>query len=134
MVRIPAITLSDLDICWASRIRYPSPLAAAIISAPMMALQLYPSPMRIPTRISGTAEGRIIRQKLCQLLSPNTIPTSRRFLLPDTNPFRIFRYMGKKEASTMIIIFDVSPIPNHRIKRAIRLMGGTFLINSRKPP
>ena len=130
ITKIPTITLSERDICWASRIRYPRPFPAAIISAPIIARQLYPRPMRIPTKISGNAQGRRILKKQAVFDKPQVFPTSKSFLSQERRPFRMFINMGKKDASTIMMILDVSPIPNHRIKRAIKLMGGTLRINS----
>ena len=130
ITKIPYDHLVGADICWASRIRYPRPFPAAIISAPIIARQLYPRPIRIPTKISGSAQKSLILKKLAVFDRPQVFPTSKSFLSQERRPLRMFINIGKKDASTIMMIFDVSPIPNQRIKRAIRLIGGTFLINS----
>ena len=44
-------------------------------------------------------------------------------------PLTMLRYMGKNEASTMMTVLAVSPMPHHRISSGIMAMGGTLRKN-----
>src|SRR6056297_4125163 len=123
--------MSILDSCSASIIMYPMPEEAAISSAPISDLQLYPSPSCIPANIDGRAWGRIILIKVCHLVNPYVLPTSTSLLSHPEMPLTVFMNMGKKVANIITAIFDVSPIPNQSINRGIMAMGGICLTNSR---
>ena len=51
MVIMPAMILSDQKYSRASRMRKPSPLLTAIISATMTTMKAVPMPMRMPDRM-----------------------------------------------------------------------------------
>ena len=121
--------LSVLDICCANKIICPSPVDAATISAPMIALHAYPRLVRIPIKMSGIAHGRITRRNRRPFPYENALPTSSNLGSAPVNPFTILRYMGKKEARTIITVFVVSPIPHQRIRSGIIEIGGTFRKN-----
>ena len=57
------------------------------------------------------------------------VPTSRSFRSQPVKPLTMFKYIGKKDASTIMTVFVVSPIPHHKIRSGIMLSGGTFLKN-----
>ncbi len=121
---IPNITISDLDICCASNMRYPIPEEAAISSAPIIALQLYPIPNFNPIKISGTELGSIIFKNISFCDISKTFPTSIYFLSQPSTPFSTFKNTGKNDANTIITILEVSPIPNQRIIIGISARGG----------
>ena len=60
---MPARILSLQKYSRASRIRYPSPLLTAIISATITTMNATPMPTRRPARIDGIAPGKSTRQK-----------------------------------------------------------------------
>ncbi|MNN34214.1 hypothetical protein D3C81_1480100 [compost metagenome] len=109
----------------------PTPLLAATISAPIIAIKEEPMARRMPVNIYGTVAGTITWSKICHSDAP--ILRAERTLSSSTAkaPLMVFRRTMNRVEYKISIIFDFSPMPNQSMNKVMKASGGINRIKLR---
>lgn len=95
----------------------PMPFSAPTISAETTSSRAIDVEMRKPARMEGSAPGRTTLRTMSAKGSPKLCAMRMRLRGTESTPLAADMAVGKKTPSAMVAIFDVSPMPSHRIIR-----------------
>ena len=113
-----------------SRIKKPSPLLPAIISAVVTRIKAIDKPMRSPVTIYGDAPGRMICRRICQLLRPKVRPVSIKVGSTRRTPSMVLMRIGQTLAYTVTLTIMPSPMPSKSIATGMIATDGMGRSNS----